>query len=138
MPDPRVNVTPDEIAQVVAAFYRRVRQHPVLEPIFFGILSRDATLWREHEAKITEFWCNALLYKGSYTGNPMLVHSGISALKSHHFAIWLGLFDQTLTTLLGETEALDWSHLAHRIGRGLRLGIEVSRKLADAPPDLRL
>ena len=48
MPDPRVNVTPDEIAQVVAAFYGRVRQHPVLVPIFFGILSRDATLWREH------------------------------------------------------------------------------------------
>ena len=68
----------------------------------------------------------------------MLVHSGISALKLHNFAIWLGLFDQTLTTLLGETEAQDWSHLAHRIGRGLRLGIEVSRKRADALPDLRL
>ena len=37
----------------------------------------------------------------------MLVHSGISARKSHHFAIWLGLFDQTLMTLLGETEAQD-------------------------------
>ena len=76
-------------------------------PIFFGILSPDATLWREHGVKITELWFNALLYKGSYTGNPMLVHSGISALNSHHFAIWLGLFDQTLMTLLGETEAQD-------------------------------
>ena len=87
MPDPRVNVTPDEISQVVAAFYGRVKQHPVLGPISFGILSRDATSWREHEAKIAEFWCDALQYKGSYTGNPMLVYGGISALKSHHFAI---------------------------------------------------
>ena len=80
MPDPRVNVTPDEIAQVVAAFYGRAVQHPVLGPVFFGILSRDATLWREHKAKIAEFWCNALPYKGCYTGNPMLVHRGISTL----------------------------------------------------------
>ena len=113
MPAPRVNVTPDEIAQAVTPFYGRVRQHPVLGLIFSGILSCDAILWREHEAKITEFWCNAPLYNGSYMGNPTLVHSGISALKSHYFAILLGLFNQTLTTLLGETEAQDWSNLAH-------------------------
>jgi hypothetical protein len=39
---------------------------------------------------------------------------------------------------LGEKAAQDWSQLAHRIGRGLRLGVEASRKRADAPPDLRL
>lgn len=138
MPEPRVNVTPHEIAQVVAAFYGRVRQHPVLGPIFFSILSRDASIWRAHEEKITEFWCNAILHKSSYSGNPMLVHSGISALQPHHFAIWLELFDQTLTHVLGEKAAQDWSQLAHRIGRGLRLGVEASRKRADAPPDLRL
>ena len=27
----------------------------------------------------------------------MLVHSVINALQPHHFAIWLELFDQTLT-----------------------------------------
>jgi hemoglobin len=100
MLEPRVDITPHEIAQVVAAFYGRVRQHPVLGPIFFSILSRDASIWRAHEEKITEFWCNAILHKSSYSGNPMLVHSGISALQPHHFAIWLELFDQTLTHVL--------------------------------------
>ena len=138
MLEPRVDITQHEIAQVVAAFYGRVRQHPVLGPIFFSILSRDASIWRAHEEKITEFWCNAILDKSSYSGNPMLVHSGISALKPQHFAIWLDLFDQTLTHVLVEKAAQDWSQLAHRIGRGLRLGVEVSRKRADAPPDLRL
>ena len=46
MLEPRVDITPHEIAQVVAAFYGRVRQHPVLGPIFFSILSRDASIWR--------------------------------------------------------------------------------------------
>ena len=43
----------------------------------------------------------------------MLVHSGISALKLHNFAIWLGLLDKTLKDLLDEKEAQDGSHLAH-------------------------
>ena len=137
MPEPRVNVTADEIAGVVAVFYQRIRQHPVLGSIFFKILSRDADLWREHEAKIAEFWCKTLLYSGNYSGNPMLVHSGIDALKPQHFAIWLGLFDQTLTHLLKNKQAQEWSRLAHRIGRGLRLGIEASRQRDDAVPDLR-
>ncbi|MDE2632492.1 MAG: group III truncated hemoglobin [Paracoccaceae bacterium] len=107
-------------------------------PIFFSILSRDASIWREHEDKITEFWCNALLYKGNYSGNPMIVHIGLKALQPQHFAIWLGLFDLTLTHVLGEKEAQDWSQLAHRIGRGLRLGVEASRRRVDAPPNLRL
>ena len=138
MLEPRVDITPHEIAQVVAAFYGRVRQHPVLGPIFFSILSRDASIWRAHEEKITEFWCNAILHKSSYSGNPMLVHSGISALQPHHFAIWLELFDQTLTHVLGEKAPQDWTQLAHWIVRGLRLGVEASRKRAAAPPDLRL
>ena len=138
MLEPRVDITPHEIAQVVAAFYGLVRQHPVLGPIFFSILSRDASIWLAHEEKITEFWCNAILHKSSYSGNPMLVHSGISALQRHHFAIWLELFDQTLTHVLGEKAAQDWSQLAHWIGRGLQLSVEASRKRADAPPDLRL
>ena len=109
MLEPRLNITPHEIAQVVAAFYGRVRQHPVLGPIFFSIPSRDASKWRTHEEKISEFWCNAILHKGSYSGNPMLVHIVISALQPHHFAIWLDLFDQTLTHVLGEKAAQDWS-----------------------------
>jgi len=91
--EPRVNVTPDQIAQVVA----KVREHPVLGAVFFAIIFCDDKLWRDHESKITVFRCNALLNEKRYVGNPMLVHTGISALKPHHFAIWLGIFDQTLT-----------------------------------------
>jgi hemoglobin len=68
----------------------------------------------------------------------MLVHTGISALKPHHFAIWLGIFDQTLTQTLSVKDAQDWSLLAHRIGRGLRLGVDAARKRPDGPPNLRL
>ena len=136
--EPRVNVTPDQIAQVVPKFYAKVREHPVLGPVFFAIISLDDTLWRDHESKITDFWCNSLLNEKRYVGNPMLVHTGISALKPHHFAIWLGIFDQTLTQTLSVKDAQDWSLLAHRIGRGLRLGVDAARKRPDGPPNLRL
>jgi len=95
--EPRVNVTPDQIAQVVAKFYAKVREYPVVGTVFVAIISRDDKLWRDHESKITDFRCNTLLNEKRYVGNSMLVHTGISALKPHHFAIWLGIFDQTLT-----------------------------------------
>jgi hemoglobin len=68
----------------------------------------------------------------------MLVHTGISALKLHYFAIWLGIFDQTLTQTLSVKDAPDWSLLAHRTGRGLRLGVDAARKRPDCPRNLRL
>ena len=136
--EPRVNVTRGQIAQLVAKFYAKVREPPVLGPVFFAIISRDDKLWRDPESKITDFWCNVLLNERRYVGNPMLVHTVISDLKPHHFAIWLGIFDQTLTQTLSVRDAPDWSFFAHCIGRGLRLGVDAARKRPYGPPNLRL
>lgn len=134
----RIDVTEAQISQVVARFYTRVRAHPVLGPIFNGTIGTQADIWDAHEAKITRFWRNALLREPVYSGNPMLAHAGISAIKPEHFAIWLGLFDQVLMEILPANTALMWSHIAHRIGRGLSLGLETTRARAGGVPDLRL
>jgi hemoglobin len=47
-----------------------------------------------------------LLYENQYSGNPMMVHGGISAIKPQHFDIWLGLFEQTLFSVLEHEPAL--------------------------------
>ena len=49
MPEPRIEVTPEDIARVVARFYERVRAHPGLGPVF----ARHVTDWPEHGRPLT-------------------------------------------------------------------------------------
>ncbi len=127
---PRFPISADQIALVVARFYARVRAHPVLGPVF-GEHVHD---WTTHEAKIARFWRNAILLERSYDGNPMGAHMNAGNVEGPHFAIWLGLFDEVLQAELPPELAQSWSAMAHRIGRGLRLGIEGVTN--DGPPRL--
>ena len=126
---PRFDITPDQIDRVVAAFYASVRQHGVLGPVF----ARHVTDWPAHEAKIARFWRNAILHERSYDGNPMAVHRAAGNVLPGMFTPRLALFDATLRAELPETTAAQWSALAHRIGRGLSLGLQVQ----EGPPLLR-
>ena len=130
---PRFNVTPEQIDRVVAVFYAAIRRHEVLGPIF----GRHVTDWPEHEEKIARFWRNAILYERSYDGNPMRTHMQAGDVKAEHFAPWLMLFDETLRRTLPEETAAGWSALAHRIGAGLRMGVEDLRERAPGAPILR-
>ena len=130
---PRFNVTPEQIDRVVAVFYAAIRRHEVLGPIF----GRHVTDWPEHEEKIARFWRNAILYERSYDGNPMRTHMQAGDVKAEHFAPWLMLFDETLRRTLPEDLAAQWSALAHRIGSGLRMGVEDLRERQPGAPILR-
>ncbi|MFD0860040.1 group III truncated hemoglobin [Roseovarius aquimarinus] len=119
------DVSRDEIARVVARFYARVRRDPVLGPVFAAHV-RD---WPAHEEKIARFWANAILRERVYDGNPMQVHKAAQDVQPEHFAVWLDLFDEVLAEELNEETARRWSALAHRIGRGFKVGLEMR-----APP----
>ena len=134
----RVAIDEAMIEKVVARFYARVRVHPVLGPIFNSSISRDPALWQAHEAKVTRFWRNVLLRQPVYSGNPMLAHAGVSDIDPAHFAIWLELFDQVLDETLPPALAASWSRLAHRIGRGLSMGLQAARARLHEVPDLRV
>jgi hemoglobin len=115
----RFPITPTELDSVVAGFYADVRRHPKLGPVF----AAHVTDWPAHEEKIARFWRNAILFERSYDGNPMAVHKAAHDIRPGMFDDWLALFDQALAQRLQPETAAQWSALAHRIGRGLRMGV---------------
>lgn len=117
---PRFPISDSQIEGVVTEFYARVRTHPVLGPVF----GAHVTDWPAHEAKIAAFWRNAILFERSYDGNPMAVHKAAGDVRPGMFIPWLKLFDEVLTRRLPPETAAAWSALAHRIGRGLSLGLQ--------------
>lgn len=130
----RFEISTQEIDRVVAAFYFRIRAHDVLGPIFIERLGTSREIWNPHESKIAAFWRNAILSERTYSGNPMQVHMGVAAMEPEHFALWLALFDEVLAEELPAKTAQQFSALAHRIGRGLRMGLESVRQPKNGPP----
>ena len=135
-PSQRIGIISDEIASVVKRFYEQVRQDPDIGPVFKHTVGTSEQVWAHHEEKISAFWRNALLHERGYDGNPMLAHMGISSLMPRHFDVWLGLFEHTLFLELNSEKAEIWLTLAHRIGRGLRMGITAHKMEHMGPPDL--
>jgi hemoglobin len=131
---PRFDITPHQIDQVVMKFYAVVRADPTLGPVFAAHVPDDG--WPAHEAKIASFWRNAILSERSYDGNPMQKHMAARDVQGAHFAHWLSLFDNVLSLELPPETALAFSTLAHRIARGLRMGVEDFRTPSNAPPTL--
>ncbi|WP_298804470.1 group III truncated hemoglobin [uncultured Lentibacter sp.] len=130
---PRFAVTSEDIDTLMRRFYRRIRADPVLGPVFAAHI-RD---WPRHEAKIAGFWKKAILHEDGYSGNPMMTHQGVAEMRAHHFDLWLALFDEVLAKTLAPAPAAAFSALAHRIGRGLRMGIEERDRAKGSVPRLR-
>ena len=63
----------------------------------------------------------------------MQAHMQAQNVKPVHFDHWLDLFDDTLFANL----AIQWSLLAHRIGRGLSMGVEDVHRPQGQAPKLR-
>ena len=129
---PRFDVTAAQIDHVVSAFYDQVRRDPTLAPIFAAHVND----WSHHEAKIAGFWRNAILHERSYNGNPMQKHMAAGNIAPAHFALWLKIFDTVLNDELSELQAKSWSSLAHRIGQGLRYGVEHYQNAEGTIPNL--
>nr|WP_319247410.1 group III truncated hemoglobin [uncultured Celeribacter sp.] len=129
---PKFDITPEEVERVLKRFYAGVRQHPELA-LVFGAHVDD---WPAHEEKIGRFWRNAILHERQYDGFPQRVHLMAPEVKEHHFALWLGLFDETLNAELDAETAAKWSAVAHRIGRAFRMGIAQRDQPKGAPPKL--
>ena len=130
---PRFDLTEEQLEHVIRVFYAAIRQHETLGPVF----ARHVTDWPAHEARIARFWKNAILHQPGYDGNPIQVHMAASDVRAEHFPLWLTLFDETLDRLLPPATARSWSALAHRIGNGMRMGVEDIRRKQDRPPALR-
>lgn len=130
---PKFDISRAEIARVVAVFYAAARTHPGLGPVF----AAHVTDWPAHEARVTDFWANAILNERRYDGSPMAAHVNAGNVKPGMFSTWLDLFDSVLRTELSAETAAQWSALAHRIGRSLRAGVVDRETLPGGIPKLR-
>jgi hemoglobin len=108
------------ISKLVDEFYRRVRLHPHLGPVFNGAVED----WPEHLAKLKLFWQSVALNAGVYTGRPMQAHMRVPSIEPAHFGEWLHLFEQTLRDLAEDERAVEYFMMrANRIGESLKLGL---------------
>ena len=130
---PRFDITRAQIERVVATFYKAIRRHPGLGPVF----AAHVTDWPGHEAKIANFWANSILHERCYDGSPMAAHVAARNVRPGMFSTWLDLFDSVLRAELTPDQAAAWSALAHRIGRSLRAGVVDRETLPGGIPKLR-
>ena len=124
MPTPDL-CTEEEVHQLVHGFYARVRQDPILAPIF------DAHIqdWTPHLAKMVDFWSGALRGTARFRGTPMPKHVALPGLSAELFQHWLALFRQTTASLGNAALQERADDLAYRIADSLWYGYRISRGL---------
>jgi len=106
------------IETLVRAFYARVRQDPLLQPIFEQRISD----WEPHLDNMFAFWSSLTLQTGDYHGQPMAKHMPL-AVDARHFDRWLALFEETAHELCPPAAAERFIERARRVAESLELGV---------------
>lgn len=85
----------DDIRSLVHAFYARVRQDPLLGPVFEAHVHD----WDGHLQTLVGFWSWLVLRQGGFSGAPMPRHARLPDLSWAHFERWLALWRLTTAEL---------------------------------------
>ena len=108
------------ISHLVETFYSRVRVHDRLGPVF----ARAIEDWDAHLPKMKDFWSSVAMNTGRYSGKPVPAHQKLSGVSKEDFAVWLGLFEQTLTDIAPSSAVVPYfMERAHRIAQSLQLAM---------------
>ncbi|MBC9030790.1 group III truncated hemoglobin [Sphingomonas sp. JC676] len=117
-------ITEDEIHTVVHAFYARVREDPMIGPVFNGAIHD----WPVHLEKLEAFWSSVMLTSGRYKGQPVPAHVRHEArITPEGFARWLSLWRETTDALLPPPAAAAMQDKAGRIAESLSHAIAFYR-----------
>lgn len=108
------------IGGIVRDFYARVRNDQRLGPIFARHIAGD---WEPHLEKMTDFWCSVILKTGEYQGRPVPAHLKLKDVREPDFAIWLGLFRQTVQERCSPKMADVFIDRAELIAKSLQLAM---------------
>ena len=89
-----------DIELLVHTFYKKVRRHDALGPIFNEAIED----WDEHLDKLCDFWETTLFLVKKYSGNPLRAHLKVDQDTGHkveqiHFGNWLNLWFESLDEL---------------------------------------
>jgi hemoglobin len=114
----RTGIDEPMIERVVHGFYTKVRQDPMLGPVFDARVKN----WDTHLQKMCQFWSSVALMSGRYHGSPMIKHLPLP-VDAAHFDRWLDLFRQTVRELCPPAAQTHFIERAERIAESLELGI---------------
>ncbi|MEZ5915739.1 MAG: group III truncated hemoglobin [Parvularculaceae bacterium] len=109
------------ISLMVDEFYTRVRENPLIGPIFDDAIGDN---WTAHLAKMKLFWASVALNAGLYSGKPMDAHRRLEGVQPWQFNIWQALFRATLDDIAPTPAVkLYFVERAERIAQSLQLGM---------------
>lgn len=89
----------NDIVLLVDTFYKKVKEDKTIGFIFNDIAKVN---WEKHLPIMYTFWENAIFFTGSYSGNPVKVHTLLNhkiPLTNEHFFQWNVLFTNTVNEL---------------------------------------
>jgi len=122
-------ITEDMLATLVPVFYGRVRQDPLIGPLFNAAVDD----WDEHLGKLTAFWSSVMLTSGRYKGSPMAAHlRHADAIRPEMFERWLAIWAETTSDLVPGAAAQALQERAGRIAESLQLGLAFRRDVRAA------
>ncbi|AWI34408.1 group III truncated hemoglobin [Helicobacter apodemus] len=104
------------IMKLMDIFYDKIRKDKSgLGEIFNNKIGEGEEEWREHKAKIANFWQGMLLGSGNYSGQPMKAHLELPPFPREFFSTWLGLFEESLGQVFEDNVANNILHRARMI-----------------------
>jgi len=118
----RTGIDETMIERLVRAFYERVKQDPLLAPIFAEAVED----WESHIQTLCRFWSSVTLMTGRYSGRPMAAHAPLPVERAH-FLRWLALFEATARELCPAPAADLFVERAKTIAESLRQGLSLHR-----------
>ena len=128
-------ISKEALSLLVRRFYARVRADEQLGPVF----ERAVDDWDAHLEKLTEFWSAVTLGTRGFHGSPVQAHQAQSDhIQPHMFERWLGLWENTTNELFTAAPAADLQEKARRIGRSLKMSLELPRDEAPFAQEIRL
>lgn len=114
----RTGIDEAMIERLVHAFYGRVRNDPLIGPVFAARISD----WEPHLARMCMFWSSVALMSGRYHGAPMPKHT-VLPVDARHFDRWMELFRQTAREVCPPEAAELFIDRATLIARSLEAGV---------------
>ncbi|MGY6649818.1 group III truncated hemoglobin [Wenyingzhuangia sp. IMCC45574] len=108
--------TKEDVVYFVDEFYKRIRAHEVLGPVFNDEIGN---LWFLHLDTLSRFWETLLLGNRTYFGDPFEKHLKIP-IKNEHFDLWIPLFLKTVDDLFEGNKAEEAKLRGQNLARSFR------------------
>lgn len=126
--------TRENIKEMVANFYAKVRGHKDLSPIFKKFIGKDEAAWDEHIELIAEFWATRILNDGKYEGRPLFKHIDMPKFPKERFADWLELFESALNEAYTPQAAEPFLAMAKGMAQRFQSVMYEGVRVEDLPP----